>query len=163
MPFGMSTRESTRYSKVRDLAILRGQPYTYPALGTKRRLQALYAIGYSSTDVSRATGVSPATIKSILKDTPSRGTVWASTAKAIGAFYQAHYMKPKAGGYAGRQRTWAVRKLGYAPPLAWDDIDRDEYPTGVEGQCSEIGCNKPETYKKRRLCKMHYERGRRAA
>lgn len=89
------------------------------ATGTRRRLQALAAFGWSLNHVSRVTGYTRSAI-SRLADNPS--FVLASTARTIAALYDELSMTP---GPSVRAARDAVRR-GFVPPLAWDDDNIDD-------------------------------------
>jgi hypothetical protein len=106
------------------------------ARGTARRLQALHALGYSWARLERELGFySLSGIKRIIYG--DRPTITATHAVAVAETYERLSMRlPQAADQyeaAGisRSRNHA-RALGWPPPLAWDDIDRDERPSGHE-------------------------------
>lgn len=93
--------------------------FLVPAAGTRRRLQALAAIGWSSREVARRLGVTPQTLRRLYGQT----SVLTSTRDRVAALYDELSMTP---GSNRTTVTWAVRR-GWAPPLAWDD-DRIDDP-----------------------------------
>lgn len=124
-------RAKLRYDKKRKLDTREGRPRTVPVVGTVRRIRALQALGYSLRSIAETAGLHESTIANpILRGT----TTYATTAAAVARAYDALSMQqPPAGGYAERNRRRA-RRLGWAPPLAWDDDqidDPDASPTGV--------------------------------
>lgn len=89
-----------------------------PRVGTVRRLQALMFMGYSQRDL-RGYGISAANLLN------QQGRwVTRSTHDKVAAVYAklAHVPGP-----TSRSRHEAIKR-GYIGPLAWDDIDHDEYP-----------------------------------
>lgn len=96
-----------------------------PSFPTARRLQALGAIGYSSSDISAGCGLSPTMVRFLTKG--SRPNVTVRTDRVVAAFYDAHSMIPLTGWKADRVRRESAAK-GWAPPLAWDD---DAGPNGL--------------------------------
>ena len=94
--------------------------------GTARRLQALYALGWSVHAVADRAGLSVCT----LRDVPTRSSVTAATALAVRAVYDLMWDRtpqprtPAERGVVTRTRRQAAAK-GWAPPLAWDDEDLD--------------------------------------
>lgn len=117
---GRRTRKRNR------LAEISGVPRTVPALGTVRRLQALQALGWGIPDIARVSGISEKT----LRNPAYRGvSVHRDTATAVVAAYERLSMTVPDGPYAERGRRLA-RRLGYAPPLAWDDDAIDD-PTAT--------------------------------
>jgi hypothetical protein len=92
-------------------------PRLVNALGSRRRLRALMAIGYSEGDLAAALGWSRRTVSGLVAG--EHDLTRASKAQAISDVYE------RLCGTAGdsqRARRWAQRR-GWAPPLAWDDID----------------------------------------
>lgn len=102
-----------------------GELLSVPATGTLRRLQALAAIGWSTRAVAERAGVSPGSLRTFLYAPSKR--VLPARAEAVATVYEELCMT------LGPSKTSiaAARKRGWAPPLAWDDIDHDEAPQGV--------------------------------
>lgn len=84
--------------------------------GTRRRLQALVAIGWPQAHLAARIGWSPSNFGVLIHD---RELVTAATAGLVRDLYDDLSMQP---GPSERARTYA-RKRAWAPPLAWDDID----------------------------------------
>jgi len=85
--------------------------------GTRRRLQALVALGYTQTDLAQRIGWSVANLNVItLGRHPS---VTCATANLVDDLYEELSMRP---GPSMRARAVA-RRNGWVPPLAWHDID----------------------------------------
>lgn len=113
-----------RWLKIRRTTaekILAVQPGQYgnlgqvPALGTRRRLQALYAIGYGVTILAAATDL---TANGIAKITYGQvETVSARTHRIVADAYRRLSRTP---GPSHRARQRAERE-GWASPAAWDD------------------------------------------
>ena len=82
--------------------------------GTTRRLQALVAIGYTQADIAARVGITPANATEMFRGNRS---VLLSTAIKVQGIYEELSMRPGPSG-AARQRA---KKLGWVPPLAWDD------------------------------------------
>lgn len=98
-----------------------------PRIGATRRLQALAAIGWPMTRVADETGLHFVTLACVQRGAQNR--IGAQLHRGIVAAYDRLHMTP---GPSVRARNDAHRK-GWAPPLAWDDIDDpNEIPTGVE-------------------------------
>lgn len=110
--------------RVHTLLLLDPKPRTLPAIGTRRRMRALAALGWSCTALAREMACSPSMISQIQNgpaDVVRRGT-----ARAVADLYERLSMRcPDREDV--RTRTSAARN-GWAPPLAWDDIDHDEAP-----------------------------------
>lgn len=111
-----------------------------PAEGTRRRLQALACLGWSAPAVATAAGVSLPTVHRI----SSSATVRVIVRNAIAAAYERLWdQEPPAETTAQRRsRTFtlhAAHAAGWAPPLAWDDIDTDPEPQqGEDAGVDEI-------------------------
>ena len=115
----------TRYDKRRRWEALQGQSRLVPATGTRRRVRALQAIGYSFPAIGEAASISPKTVADLCYRSKRLDP---ETARAIAVAYELLCMTPRRGGYATRSRRAAAQK-GWAPPLAWDDIDDpNEHP-----------------------------------
>jgi hypothetical protein len=117
-----------RYERARQLDILHGRPRSLPSLGTRRRLQALVALGHSFGRIGEALDMTGAGAWAL--GTRDRAYVRAVTVAKVASLYDAWSMtlppeittnERKAAAYA---RTVATRN-GWLPPLAWDDIDHD--------------------------------------
>lgn len=146
-------RAETRYRKRRKLRILHGDRATVPALGVLRRIQALHALGYTGPQIADAAGVSVNAMRSI--DYHEAVSVRAGTEQKIAAAYERLCMVRPEGRYANRARSMAAQR-GWAPPLAWDDIDNDEAPAAEAVRCSMEGCENPARC--RGWCDNHYRR-----
>ncbi len=105
-----------RYEKLTRCGRL--EPGFIPALGTRRRLQALAAIGHSSTELGRRLGCTGANVRKIR----AAATVLRPTAARIHRLFAELAMTPGVGAEAAMTRAHA-RRAGWWPPLAWDDID----------------------------------------
>lgn len=106
-------------------AILAVEPAMVLAVGTTRRLQALACAGHSLTVIADATGVSRDWVSRVRAGQPER--VSAVFAADVARVFAEMVMVP---GGSRRSVTHAARQ-GWAPALAWDDIDHDPGP--VEG------------------------------
>lgn len=96
------------------------------AVGTVRRIQALACLGHSLGAIARELGVTQQAVTVLL----SRDMVAASTAVRVSALFDRWQFLV---GSSSRARNHAKR-MGWAPPLAWDCIDDpDETPdVGVQ-------------------------------
>ena len=103
-------------------------PHKVSALGSQRRIQALQAIGYGRHRIAVEMGYNNGGALTYLMQAD---TLLVATAAKIAEVYDRLSMTIPQGVGPTRARTWA-KKHGYAPPLAWDDIDRDERPRGME-------------------------------
>ena len=100
-------------------------PLMVDSTGTRRRLQALAALGWSSTDLARLLGV----VQSTVNHWSRRPHVHLRTARRVADLYEQLSMQV---GPTPKARAYALR-CGWPPPLAWgDDIDSlDAQPEGV--------------------------------
>lgn len=107
-------------------------PRLVSALGTVRRVQALVALGWSVRQVSAHGDVGYAVIAKLLQ----RGSLRTHPATAVEVariFDDLWDQRPAP--TTGDERVSVARalnharRLGFAPPMAWDDIDRDEAPS----------------------------------
>lgn len=114
----------TRYEKARHVY----GPRSIPAIGTRRRIHALMALGHSGADIATYLNISYQAVHRLEHTTADR--VWRTTAERVAAVYDELSMIRPTGHYATRVRRKAAAR-GYAPPLAWDDIDLDREPRGV--------------------------------
>ena len=95
---------------------------------TRRKMEALQAIGYSLTNLGQRIGRTQQSLSDTFHgDEPIHWT----TERAIARLYDELSNNPPEGAYANRVRLRAQR-LGYAPPASYDDInDKSERPKGV--------------------------------
>ncbi|MDN5768879.1 MAG: hypothetical protein L0H96_26040 [Humibacillus sp.] len=86
-----------------------------PATGTRRRIQALQAIGHAARTIGSEAGVSAAVVHNL---TVQAGEwVSARNRDAILTAYDALWARPG----SSKQTATMSRTKGWAPPLAWDD------------------------------------------
>lgn len=103
------------------------------ATGTRRRIQALRAIGWSSKAIAQRAG--SAEVRINLISTSRQPTVRHMLAVKIGAlFTELHRTPAPAGRSATRAKRYA-ESLGWAPPAAWDDIDDPNAIPDWTGHC----------------------------
>ena len=94
---------------------------TAPITGTRRRLQALAAIGWNSDALAEITGIHPKQIQEYTSANTRRAFVYLSTARTVADAYNKLSMTHGPSHItAGRAKA-----KGWAPPLAWDDDDLD--------------------------------------
>lgn len=98
------------------------------ATGTKRRLQALIAIGYTNGQLSREIG---AEWEGVVRKILGNPVVWKSTATKVRAAYDRLWDKPPVAenpferGIITRQKRLAKRR-GWPVPMDWDDETIDD-------------------------------------
>lgn len=129
-------RAAAAAEAARQLRLLRGQAGRIDATGTRRRLQALVCLGYNWKLLGQHVGASENMIKRWAERDAPGAYVFRDTADKVGAVYERLSMKlPPLGTTADRiaaaKARNRARRAGWAPPLAWDDVDDpDEKPTG---------------------------------
>lgn len=110
-------------------------PRSIDITGTRRRVEALATLGWSMAELSTMLGHERTYLRKLITLNKS-GEIYKTTAERIDALYQRLCMvratdtdKHTLGWNGCRERTrrWALKR-GYAPPLAWDDIDNDTEP-----------------------------------
>lgn len=105
----------------------RAEPATVPAIGARRRLQALLVLGYSYKDLPQRLGVSRRAVCDWIRG-KGGGRISRRSHERIDRLYRELCMTPNPD--ADVRTINAARRNGYAPPLAWDNIDDpDEQPT----------------------------------
>lgn len=99
------------------------------AAGSRRRVQALAALGYTLKEQADAVGKIPANYRTILV----RDTVLAGTARLVRDLYEAWSMTPPPQTWMAERIRRHAAKQGWQPPLAWDDdlIDLTDEALGV--------------------------------
>lgn len=122
-----ATRENTRRTRARRY--LYG-PLTIDGTGTRRRLQALVALGWSLRELDVELGRRNSYCSYLLAD--DARPVHRTVADQVIALYDHLSMVRPEGWLAERQRRLAARR-GWVPPLAWDDIDDPDEVANVGG------------------------------
>ena len=119
----------TRYMKKRRMRIENGEQLTVDPIGARRRIQALMALGWTGTDIAHICGwVDRSSVLQILRPqdrgrgTGTRGILRKTDDVIKAAYDQLSMTVPEITSARSRVRNMA-RSNGYAPPLAWDDID----------------------------------------
>lgn len=95
-------------------------PQRIPALGTRRRIQALYADGWAMSRIAEVAHLDPYQVRVISRGIPQE--VYLSTAQSIERAFEQLSMAAPIDRFTNRARAQAQRR-GWAPALAWDDID----------------------------------------
>lgn len=109
-------RARMRHEKQRRMDRDAGIHYTIDATGTIRRIRALMRIGWRTKDIATQCGwTTDRAVQMILR----RDRVNRRTAATVARAYDALSMS------LGPSKTTSARaeRRGYAPPLAWEDID----------------------------------------
>lgn len=94
-------------------------PLVIDGTGTRRRIHALVAIGWTMAELDAELGRRRSYVSRLTRDD---GDVLRETAKAVAAMYERLCMTPRVGWRADRQRALAARS-GWVGPLSWDNID----------------------------------------
>ena len=123
-----------RYETCRRIDTAAGITRTVPVVGTIRRLQALAAIGWPGHEIAARLGCDRTRVAQVWRADPA-GVALRTTAEAVARVYADLCMIP--GPSATHSRRRAVRE-GWAPPLAWDDID-DPAATANLGATTDTG------------------------
>jgi len=107
-----------------------GRTVTVDATGTRRRIQALVAIGWSQSRIGQRLGMEPGNFNRTIKS----DRVHADTARKTKSLYEELWDQPQTGSDQ-RSRISVARAKNYAkahgwlPPLAWDDETIDDPAT----------------------------------
>lgn len=107
-----------------------GRTVSVDAAGTRRRIQALVAIGWSQSRIGHLIGMEPTNFTRTIRS----DRVHADTARKIKALYDELWNQPQTGtdwhskAAATRARNYA-KNHGWLPPLAWDDETIDDPAT----------------------------------
>lgn len=96
--------------------------------GSRRRVQALLALGWTYRDINQAAGWSTSHVGGNAANVLKHSRVHLDTADRVRAAYDELSMRLPTGQYVNRQRKLAASK-GYLVPLMWDDgrIDDPAY------------------------------------
>lgn len=127
-------RYSRRHKALQRKAQAMGMPLTVPAVGPKRRIQALMAVGWNMAQLAKATGHHRRSLEAILSRDQKR-TDWEFAGAIKMAYDELWDQEPP----PGRSRTYLrnlAKKRGYLPPMAWDDdtIDDPEAVPYIEAE-----------------------------
>lgn len=131
-------REAARlYQKRRMLDAQRGISRKVDSTGLIRRVQALNSLGWSNYSIATRAGVQREQIRQWCQ----RKSVYRASHDTVARIYDELSMTlpPQRTRYERMDVTRTrnrARRLGFLPPLAWDDIDRDEAPRGGRYQRS---------------------------
>ncbi len=93
------------------------------ATGIRRRLQALTASGWSSSQLGDRLGVSKSAVAQLRSTGQAR--VLATTAVDIAALYEACWWRTPPGRYQARAERYAEAR-DWVPPWRWDGVDLDD-------------------------------------
>lgn len=102
--------------------------------GTRRRLQALSAMGWNYKEVGQKYG-KDASVLSNLSVQKNKDSVYPDTAEKITAIYDEMAMIPPEDDWLHNRTSRQARERGYLPPLCWEDEDIDNpyaLPVGLD-------------------------------
>ena len=121
-------RDAILQTRIENITHPNGDTGLTPAHGTIRRIQALMALGHPAPRIAQATGDPTATKITIYNALHADQWVTLTTRNLIIRAYEALSMTPGTSTWSRNHAT----KRGWAPPLAWDDIDDPtERPRGL--------------------------------
>ncbi|WP_051124631.1 hypothetical protein [Amycolatopsis benzoatilytica] len=101
------------------------------ATGTRRRLCALVAIGWTQTQLAELLGLTPNNFWPLIHGQPN---ITAARRRAVVQLYDDLWDKPPADDALARKSRRYAQRHGWVPPLAWDDDKIDNpaaRPAGV--------------------------------
>lgn len=129
-----------------------------PAHGARRRVHALMWLGYTQTVLCQLTGVSRSSMARLAAGGPL--TVW-WTAEAIARVYDDLSMVPAPVSQSAKVARTHAKKMGYLPPLAWDDhlidLPEDELAAELDRQVAAM-----DVAELHRCYRAHHEWGDRS-
>lgn len=106
-----------------------------PAIGTRRRLQALTAAGWSASQLAARLGVTRSAIAQLRSTHQTR--VLATTAGDVAALYEACWWHTPPGRYQARTERYAEAR-GWVPPWRWDGLDLDDPAAEPHPQLADV-------------------------
>lgn len=125
-----------------------GQLTFTSAVGTHRRVHALAARGFTRSDIADRLGIS----ESATYNWMTRSTVTTAVADRMRRVYEDMCMKEG----TSELMRWRALRLGWAPPLAWDEDsidDPDGQPDWSGVRCAVDHCGRPQ--QRSGLCENH--------
>lgn len=136
----VKTETATRIFAVRPDMDMVAPSAQINAAGTRRRIQALCAIGWTQLQLGPMIGIATSHLGKITHGHARK--VKASTAVAVRDLYEQLWNSPPAArtpqeAHVITRARLAAARNGWAPPLAWDDDtidDPNSVPEGAEGE-----------------------------
>ncbi len=113
----------------------RGTSAWAPSIGTRRRLQALTAAGWSTSQLADRLGVGKSAVADLR--TTARQRVLAATAGDVAALHDACWWRTPPGRYQARSERYAESR-GWLPPWRWDGVDIDDPAAQPVAVCEDI-------------------------
>lgn len=117
----------SRYNKRREYLAQSGRSLRVEAAGTQRRIRALMALGYGLPVLAAELGIATGNLSKKFH----QPYVLRTTAERVAELYERLSMAPLPTGNSAERTRSIGRSRGWAPPLAWDDIDNDPAPSGM--------------------------------
>lgn len=116
---------NAQYERRRSYDAQLGRPRLVPSRGAQRRIRALQRLGWSLRMIATEAGWNqPQDLKYVLSNDSCNRRTWVRIAET---YERLSMTVPPLSSATARARLRAER-LGYPPPLAWDDIDRQTNP-----------------------------------
>lgn len=125
------TKETAR--KVLSVNVKPSPRAKVPAIGSQRRVHALMCMGYTQTVIRERAGVSRAVMIRIAAGHPGT-SAW--VAEAIMRAYDELSMVPAPVSQSSKVARTHAKKMGYLPPLAWDDDLIDLPEEELRAECA---------------------------
>ena len=114
-----------RYKKRLVWDRMNGRDRIVSALGTRRRVQALNRLGWSNQRIAAEANIARTNITRLLYRSD---TITATTAARFAEVYERLSMSLPAPSQPVANVRNRAERMGWPPPLAWDDIDNDPEP-----------------------------------
>lgn len=152
------TEATWRYHKHLMVDHANGRRRLVSALGTRRRIEALMALGWSGQLIAEALGGGIDWDE--VRQYRTRAQVKRSTHERVAAVYDRLSMTLPVGRTRYERQTISrtrnyARRMGWAPPLAYDNIDDPAEQPVVVRICADPGCAREVRW--RGLCLPHYK------
>lgn len=124
----------SRYEKARKWLAYQGKSLTVPSLGFRRRVEALMCMGWSQAYLAERLDM--VNQQAVSAKCFRHKRIKRALHERMCELYDELHMKSSDGPKANWLKMYAAGR-GYAPPLAWDDIDDpNERPKGVLREAS---------------------------
>lgn len=130
------------YCKRRRMGL--NKPRMTDATATRRKVEALAALGWSKRYVGKRIGMNPNSVHRIGRKFP---TVSVRVAEQVDKVYQELCMTVG----PGPAVRGTAKAKGWVPPLAWDDIDNDPAPAKALSDERQRGIDKLDEVKVQRV------------
>jgi hypothetical protein len=124
-----------RYDKQWAYDVANGRKRLAPSIGAARRIQALYAIGWTGDAIGAELGVGRDRVRQIA----SRPRVRTATAAAVADLYRRLSNTPG----PSRVTEGNARSRGYVPPIGWDDDTLDDPDAQPWMELHDDGARRP--------------------